>query len=342
MTSNNRRPPPSNDTDLFDDLWNSITDTASEFTRSLVGLPMFYRHTDSPTLTDRTEVISVFAEPGILSPQIITFHLDRDVAGVLCPFRFVSRPVTVFDVFSQGWRNEESRFGAGMMFLFGDPLENARWLGSPGLRFTGNSVFRPWINRDEWIRKSNNPRAVEANLGFDDFEQENIKTLSNELDRRTADFQREWKNLTDDYSKSGLNAPPSFEEFEKRFHDRFRSLEGEETPQVKSYSAETSTTTQLTRNTDGSVHKETVTTERLADGSTKTTRVVISTPAGGDSQQSSTETTINTTPPVSTAVDWNRPRIEEKSQIEMNKSTGSEKSGDNDQKRWAWWFWSRK
>ena len=185
-------------------------------------------------------------------------------------------------------------------------------------------------------------RVVEANLGFDDFEQENIKTLSNELDRRTAEFQREWKNLTDDYSKNGLNAPPSFEEFEKRFHDRFRSLEGEETPQVKPYSTETSTTTQLTRNTDGSVHKETVTTERLADGSTKTTRVVISTPASGDSQQSSTETTVNTTPPVNTAVDWNRPRIEEKSQIEMNKSTCPEKSGYNDQKRWAWWFWSRK
>lgn len=156
MTSNNRRSPPSNDADLFDDLWASITDTASEFTRSLVGLPMFYHHTESPALTDR-DVLSVFAEPGILSPQIITFNLDRDVAGVFCPFGFVSRPVTVFDVFAQGWNNDERRVGAGMMFLFGEPLENARWLVSPGLRFTGNSVFRPWNNRDEWIRKSKPP-----------------------------------------------------------------------------------------------------------------------------------------------------------------------------------------
>jgi hypothetical protein len=158
MTSNsndkNRRPQTSNDTDIFDDLWASITDTASELTRSLVGLPMFYRHTEDPLLTNRPGVLSVFAEPGILSPKVISFHLDRDVAGIVGPFRFVSRPVTVFDVFSQGWWNEECGFGSGMMFLFGSPIENAEWLASPGLRFTGNSLFRQWNDRDEWIRKS--------------------------------------------------------------------------------------------------------------------------------------------------------------------------------------------
>lgn len=169
--------------------------------------------------------------------------------------------------------------------------------------------------------------------------------MSNEVDRRAEEFQREWKNLTDDYSKSGLNAPSSFEDFEKRFHDRFGSIQGGETPQVKSYSTETSTTTQITCNADGSVHKETVTTERLADGSTKTTRVVQTTPVGGDSQQSNTETSVNTTPPTNTAVEeksWDRPRIEEKSHIGTDKLTSSEKSGDNDQNGRAWWFWSKK
>jgi hypothetical protein len=62
-------------------------------TRSLIGLPMFYRHTDEPpTLMARADVLSVFAEPGILHPNIITFHLDRDVAGIIGPFRFISRP----------------------------------------------------------------------------------------------------------------------------------------------------------------------------------------------------------------------------------------------------------
>jgi hypothetical protein len=55
-----------------------------------------------------------------------------------------------------------------------------------------------------------------------------------------------------------------------------------------------STTTHITHNGDGSVHKETITTQRLADGSTKTTRIVDTTPADGNSR---TETTITTTPP---------------------------------------------
>jgi hypothetical protein len=152
---NRRSSPPSTDTDIFDDLWASITDTASELTRSLVGLPMFYRHTsEPPTITSLSDVVSVFAEPGILSPKIITFHLDKDVSGIISPFRLISRPVTVFDIFSQTWRNDEPRYGSGMMFLFGTPVENARWLVAPGLKFTGNSMFRPWNNRDEWIRKS--------------------------------------------------------------------------------------------------------------------------------------------------------------------------------------------
>src|SRR5271163_2119384 len=43
-------PPPSStppESDMFPDLWNIITDRASVFTRSLVGLPMLYRHTSS-------------------------------------------------------------------------------------------------------------------------------------------------------------------------------------------------------------------------------------------------------------------------------------------------------
>ena len=157
-SGNNRRPPPKDETDIFDDLWNSITDTASEFTRSLVGLPMFYRHTDEPpTLMARADVLSVFAEPGILHPKIITFHLDRDVAGIVGPFRFVSRPVSVFDIVAQNWWSDQVCYGPGMMFLFGTPVENARWLVAPGLRFTANSLFRPWNNRDEWIRQSTVP-----------------------------------------------------------------------------------------------------------------------------------------------------------------------------------------
>jgi hypothetical protein len=158
-TNNNTHRPPAGDTDLFDELWTSLTDTASEFTRSLVGLPMFYRTLQNPYAADDDDknVVTVFAEPGILSPKIITFDLDKDVVGFYTPFRFVSRPVTVFDVFTQAWRNNLTtgrENGSGMMFLFGTPLENSRWLVSPGLRVTGSSMFhRPWSNPDEWIRR---------------------------------------------------------------------------------------------------------------------------------------------------------------------------------------------
>jgi hypothetical protein len=134
------------DSDIFDDLWSSITDTATELTRSLVGLPMLYRRIpDDP-------VIPVFAEPGILTPSIITFHLDRDVVGFFAPFRFVSRPVTVFDVFTQGKIGGGSE--TGMMFLFGTPAENHSWLQCPGLSVTRSSLFhRPWASPNEWVRK---------------------------------------------------------------------------------------------------------------------------------------------------------------------------------------------
>jgi hypothetical protein len=146
--SSSHAQPASTDSDLFDDLWSSITDTATELTRSLVGLPMIYRRTYSPD----DPVIPVFAEPGILTPSIITFHLDRDVVGFFAPFRFVSRPVTVFDVFTQGKIGEGSE--TGMMFLFGTPAENHSWLQCPGLSVTRSTLFhRPWASPNEWVRR---------------------------------------------------------------------------------------------------------------------------------------------------------------------------------------------
>lgn len=149
MCKDNRRSPPSKDPDLFDDLWSSLTDSATDFTRSLVGLPMFYR----PHNDDHPDAITVFAEPSILHPKIITFHLDKDIDSIAGPFRIVSRPITAFDVFSQVWK-PDSLSGSGMMFLFGSPLENAHWLHHPGYKFTSDWMFRPFTRPDEWIRKS--------------------------------------------------------------------------------------------------------------------------------------------------------------------------------------------
>jgi hypothetical protein len=118
------------------------------------------------------------------------------------------------------------------------------------------------------------------------------------------------------------------------------------------YSTASSTTTHMTHNADGSVHKETITTERLADGSTKTTRIVDTTPADGNLRS---ETTITTTPPPPVPGDpylppplpeaedrpWNRGSANTLSE-KLEKDVESDKKENNNSKHSAWWFWSRK
>jgi hypothetical protein len=121
------------------------------------------------------------------------------------------------------------------------------------------------------------------------------------------------------------------------------------------YTTASSTTTHMTHNADGSVHKETITTERLADGSTKTTRIVDTTPADGNLR---TETTITTTPPPPVNVDpYSPPALPEAEDTPWNprhggsankpsekqeKDVESDKKENNNSKHSAWWFWSRK
>ena len=159
-SGNDRR----SDVDKFDEIWSSILDTATDLTRSIVGLPMFYRHHHHPRHSDTQGVLVVYAEPGILTPNCITYHLDRDIAGINGPFRFESRPVTVFDVFTQRWRvTEDQRNGPGMMFLFGSPFENGRGIGASMFKYPGESLLRPWMNPHEWISRSIYPIFFQIN-----------------------------------------------------------------------------------------------------------------------------------------------------------------------------------
>src|SRR5438552_1898004 len=80
-------------------------------------------------------------------------------------------------------------------------------------------------------------------LEFDDLELESIETLSNELDRYCARIKTDWKNLSDGFPDIGTNTS-SLTEHLGRFEERFRNSRGDS--QVKSFSTETSTTTQIT------------------------------------------------------------------------------------------------
>jgi hypothetical protein len=107
--------------------------------------------------------------------------------------------------------------------------------------------------------------------------------------------------LDDKERKSSLLVP-SLDELGKRFDERFQALQNSSS---KIISTETSTTTTITRNPlrVRSVYKETVTTEKLPDGTTKASRSVDTTPAN-DPYQSRTERTVNTSPAKNTAMRW--------------------------------------
>ena len=348
MTSDGRRRP-SSDCDIFDEIWNSIADTASDLTRCLVGLPMFYRYQS----LDKSDVLTVFAEPGILSPGLITFSLDRDIDHFIGPFRFESRPVSVFDIFSQGIRQ---RYPTGMMFLFDSPGDNGRWPMDRGTRFFANSIFRP-LNYNEWIRRSIIPGTrTLIDLGFDE-----IKEMEEALDQRSGYGSRhlEESKITDTVMAKVREAHRPWDAFERHMETNMGSFENRGDADFKSYTTETRTTTNITHNADGSIHKETVTTERLSDGSSKMTRIVDVTPAGGDARQSKTETTITTTPAMepskliptqsfdasskSLPAQSDSPRqLDERSTSRDTSQLGKGTETGKDQKDWTWWYWSKK
>ena len=300
-----------------------------------------------------------FAEPAILSPKLITFSLDRDVDDFMGPFRIESRPVSVFDIISQGLRPQ---YPSGMMFLFGSRRDNGGWLLDARMRFTGNSMFRPW-NYDKWIRRSKYPfwRTMLIDLGFDE-----LKAMEEALDPRSSFTRREIEESTE--RQTAMNTVREmhrpWDDFAKHFEANFEKFGNRGDGEMKSYSTETTRTTYITRRADGSIHKETVTTECLADGSSKVTKIVDITPARGDTRQSKTETTITTTPPTeknpfedTKTMGTNdtstpplpqiehsesRPEVEEKTNVERSVERDKGTGTGNDQRDWTWWYWSKK
>ena len=238
------------------------------------------------------------------------------------------------------------------MFLFGSPLENARWLITPGIKFTGNSMFRPWNDRDEWIRRSADEMMEEA------FDRSTRGLTDQQLMDNIRDFIRRDKE-----SLSGFKAV-----FEEEFQKGFAGIRNEETSRY----TETRTSTNVTINPDGSSRKETITTEKLADGSSKETRIVETTASrenGG--RPIKQERTVKTTPPTKriTSIDDTSEygdrfvekekenggllsdylrdiherlqRMEKQQDEKKTKETNGKGNGDNTN-NWTWWFWSRK
>jgi hypothetical protein len=122
-------------------------------------------------------------------------------------------------------------------------------------------------------------------------------------------------------------------DYGKRFKERFHEVKDHPTTETKSYSE---TTTHITRTADGTVHEETTTTERLPDGTTKTTKLV-KTPEG----ETRTETIVNK--PLFKERFRALPGGEETSNSASAGNGSGDKHGNgNGNGNKAWWFWSRK
>jgi hypothetical protein len=198
-------------------------------------------------------------------------------------------------------------------------------------------------------------------LGFDE-----LKEMEEALDPRSSFTRREIEESTERQSVMNIvrEAHRPWDDLAKHFEANLEKFGNRRDGEIKSYSTETWTTTNITRNADGSIHQETVTTERLADGSSKMTKIVDITPAGGDTRQSKTETTITTTPPpekipfedtktmgtkdLSTPSSpqiehsESRPEVEEKTNVGRSVERDKGTETGNDQRDWTWWYWSKK
>jgi hypothetical protein len=201
----------------------------------------------------------------------------------------------------------------------------------------------------------------DVDLGFDE-----LKEMEEALDPRSTFTRRGIEDSKERQSVMNIvrEAHRPWDDLAKHFEANLEKFGNRGEGEMKSYSTETRTTTNITRNADGSIHKETVTTERLADGSSKMTKIVDITPAGGDTHQSKTETTITTTPPTEKSPfeetksigtkdlstpsslqiehSESRPEAEERTNVDrfVERDKGTETG--NDQRDWTWWYWSKK
>jgi hypothetical protein len=164
---------------------------------------------------------------------------------------------------------------------------------------------------------------------FDDIEGD----VADEITRRVSTSLDEFLAIDDDKNRLAR----SWEDIDKRLWDKVTA----DCPTMYSTSSET----KITRNEDGSVHKETVTTDKLPDGTTRTTRIVDTTPPSGDPYQSRSERTVTTSPVTDTTQqDLSWPESEKPKAVQrFIESTNKDDTRSNSTpSNPTWWFWSRK
>jgi len=264
---NSSRPP--DDSDRLDELWSAVIETATDLTRSLVGLPMFYRH-QIPTVVTNTATTttdessntrtSVFAEPCVLLPGMSCFFPNRPIDDDLLftPLRSETRPVSVLDYFTIGL----IEFPSLVPWMTVKP--SARWGPEYSTPFiTGYGPFTHfWSYRHDSLPGHNLVRRFPGTFGwpglFDEF-----SPLANRFEHARTRTPVDSPLL----SQPGQNVLST--EFSTQRERRDGTV----------VSTETTKETQIKRNPDGSKTEEVTITERFEDGSVKTTHTVHTIPA---------------------------------------------------------------
>ena len=287
---------------------------------------MLHRHSHDPMrLTDEDNVPSVFVEPAIVCLPAFLFVLDKDPSEIMGPYRFVTRPVSVLDLFFMKPYNGGEHDQPTILIWPANPFE--KWLSNSIVTFiskltVGFEEIMEEVRHDmvsDICRLLPPPTKVMNKM---------VEPLSSKDDSTEANN-----------SLTSTTEPGDFwlNQWRKRFNDSQNQIQ----------STETTVTTNINRNPDGTVHKETVTTERLADGTSKTTRVVITTPPGNNGQQSRQEETVSASP----ADDWTRPKSIPVEESWDQQKTAAQKvespapvqqEGKKKEGNWTWWFWSKK
>jgi hypothetical protein len=199
------------------------------------------------------------------------------------------------------------------------------------------------------------------NLADVDFDEQLNRPLGifEEMDKVTASafnhpFFTQRAPSIDDLDRNFENALNTFHDL----YQRAASSDSSNTP-IETRSTSKTVTTHITRTADGTFHKETVTTEQLPDGSTKTSRTVETTPVESTTSEYSATSDVRHNFVSRVEEHVGRANQDEERgpnslsfnatdnggrdvhKVEITKSHHSDKGKDQGESTWSW-FWSRR
>jgi hypothetical protein len=255
---------------------------ALRYASSLVGPPQMPRHFQMQPPFPAAKSVCGFLEPVFFASNFVLFHAQRD-PEVFPAVAMKTRPLSVFDFFASRWSGVDPRFGPGVA-IFWPPKGvdiSSPWPLQPETMLRG-----PWHIHDQRCGQPEQyPQGkVSRNCADIEFDNRYIfdSFLRRKIDRMYAPLLNH-RYFTQDIHSLDELGEKHMEVMEAILEQTEKQIVAMEhaymTPQVVAIMAinqptNKTVTSNIIRNPDGTVHIETVTTARMADGSYKTSRTV--------------------------------------------------------------------